>query len=1108
MRTGLLRAVPPALVVALLGLVDPGIAATRLDLGTATLSIGDDGKAGLTFADGSAWPSGGPSAFSIRQGGRDVSALSVQFANNRLTVTFENGTTAAFSVATQRGFAVFRLVDLAAKGEGEIERFRLFRLGMPTGAEVRHTLNAATHDGHFAGVLAADVNVHSYVDTARSPRSDRAGGTHTFVPSNQARAGRQASRFTATSSAEPGGWSMRGRALDSTRDLSGCKAIRAWVHGDGQGQLLKFQLTDGLGGYRDTYLKIDFQGWRQVTLTDRPLDNLKYDHVTGLSFYYNSLPASKTVSCLIDQVEAIVLRDGREQAILLEDFEAGDSPLWDETAPAVCVEALSQHGIKPATFAVLACPEGEFMELMPALELASGIPSPRPGGAWNKRSPWVERSYLFLTSFSESQLEEALALAHRGGFAMILLGQESWCETTGHYAINRKRFPDGLDGLKRTVTRFHDEGFRVGLHFLGPSIYSPDPYLTPVPDPRLVKGASAALAGAIDASAKTLPVAAAPTDFPEEDGGYTGDGTVIQIGEELIRYGSRSSAPPFAFQDCLRGYLGTKPAAHAKGATVRHLSRSYGYHMFDMDTSLLDEVSRNFAAVANACDIDMIYFDGSERLQGEHWYYNAKLHKAFYDKLKNKDMLLQASSFSPYSWHLLARSASADGHGDLKGYLEERAPAFASFERNGMPLDIGWYYGYDPESTLDQYEYVLGATIGYDSSMSFQVSVDAAARHPFTDEILDLIARYERLRLSGKVPSAMRERLRIDPSLVGKKVDDPNRPTANRRDYRLREEAGEPVFQRVVYGPWQELPSGEPRGAWTLDVPEAARAGFQVHLRPGPWLSPGPSYNANDAVVLETFDDLAPFSGDPNASGVKLIDGKGAGSVLPGVSQRLELNPGGKEGPGYAAYTAASTLTTDAGWSVMRRSFAKPLDLSAHAGIGLWLQGDGQGGKFKLQLLDGRAAMDYYINNDYEGWRYHQLERPKIDAIDYKNVQALLIYYNGLPGGKTITCGIDGVKALRRLDKQTIADPWIEIGTQRLALKAELGEGQYLFAWPEEPIRVYGLPRREPLEARADGVSLAAGSYPVRFGYSGGPAASVRVRTTLETSERHVMPNP
>ncbi len=30
-------------------------------------------------------------------------------------------------------------------------------------------------------------------------------------------------------------------------------------------------------------------------------------------------------------------------------------------------------------------------------EIAAGLPSPRPGGEWSKRSPWIHRSYLFLT---------------------------------------------------------------------------------------------------------------------------------------------------------------------------------------------------------------------------------------------------------------------------------------------------------------------------------------------------------------------------------------------------------------------------------------------------------------------------------------------------------------------------------------------------------------------------------------------------------------------------------------------------------------------------------------------------------------------------------------
>ena len=128
-----------------------------------------------------------------------------------------------------------------------------------------------------------------------------------------------------------------------------------------------------------------------------------------------------------------------------------------------------------------------------------------------------------------------------------------------------------------------------------------------------------------------------------------------------------------------------------------------------------------------------------------------ELHKAFYDKLDNKDMLLQASSYSPYSWHILARSASADGHGDLKGYLDERSGGFDFLARDGMPLDIGWYYGYDPTSTPDQYEYILGTTIGYDSSMSFQVSC-AAAASPVVSIIAATGTRYLRKRLAGVSP--------------------------------------------------------------------------------------------------------------------------------------------------------------------------------------------------------------------------------------------------------------------------------------------------------------------------------------------------------------------
>jgi hypothetical protein len=812
------------------------------DLATARLTVEPGAKAWVEFADGARWPLSCQPAFALETDGASCPAESAEQAGDRLVVRFGNGARAEFRVTCGRGFALFQLARLDTPQPAT--RFHLFKLPAPAQARVSGTINGATLDGNFAAVMAAKPNVCAFPREAGGPHSDRAGCSHEMTQTAPGRVGAHAARFTARCDSRADGWSVSGRGFPAPMDLTGCHGLRAWVHGDGRGEALKIQLYDGAGGYRDNYLTIDFQGWRQVTLTNSPINTLRYDHVTALNLYYNSLPAATTVTCLVDHVEALLERGGKTRTVVLEDFEDAASALWSSPTINLCAVTERAHGLEPAAFGVIACREADFLETVQRFEAAAGLPHPQLDGVWNKQSPRVKRSYLFLTNFREAQFDEALALARRGGFDTILLGQESWSQGTGPYEINRQRFPDGLDGLKRTVQRFKGAGFHVGLHFLGASIYPPDPYLTPVPDGRLVKGASATLAADISATTNFLPVTAAPEQFPAEDGGYMGQGTVLQIGDELVQYTAKATREPWGFSNCHRGHLGTRPAAHQKGETVRHLVRAYGYHMYDLDTSLLDEVTTHFARVANTCGIDMIYFDGSEQLQGDHWYYNARLHQGFYDKLANKNTLLQASSYSHYSWHLLARSASADGHDDLKGYLDQRSGGFNSLARDWMPLDIGWYYGYDPTATPDMFEYVLAATLGYDSSMSFQVSCEAAAAHPFTGDILDLIARYERLRLSGRVPETVRTRLRIDPALTAiKPGDSQSALLEKRREYRLLEENGKPFFQRVVYEPWHEIKLGDTNTAvWRVRIPQGpARIGVQMHALKGaeivdPWV--------------------------------------------------------------------------------------------------------------------------------------------------------------------------------------------------------------------------------------------------------------------------------
>lgn len=753
----------------------------------------------------------------------------VTTAPQSLNVHLSDGSVIGFARQQHDGFQLYTVdsLDLLTSAS----TVALFHLQRPQDAEPLQTLNGFNTNGDFRALMAAEPDLIPLADAARARVANKAGTTHEFRQTSESKVGQFAAEFTASNSGPDAGWAMRGFDFAHPVNATGLAGVRAWVKGDGKGEALKFQILDDSGGLQDYYVTINFTGWQQVEISTPALDLLKNTTLSGVNIYYNGMPANNDVTCLVDHLEIIVCDGNTTTNRLLADFEDERLDAWHAPATAVRLQMDLRFSGVGSRFGYLDCAQEDFMQTVVAFQDAAGITATRIGDQPNKTSDRIRESYLFLTSFSAAQFEEAMAIVRRGGFKHVLLGEESWCESTGHYGVSKKNFPGGLPQLIDTVQRFKAEGVTVGFHVLAASISYKDAYITPVPDPRLYNDVHTTLAAELNETTTTIYITDTPKHFPEEDGSYMGRGRVLQIGHELITYTTRTLTTPFAFEGCTRGHLGTRPASHTAGARVSHLARTYGYHYFDADTTLLDEVATNFAHVANACDIDMVYFDGMERMQEPHARYNARLITAFSEKLNRKDILIQASSFSHFSWQKLGRSASADGHGDLKGYLEERAPSFTSFKKLHMPLDIGWYYGYDVNATPDQFEYILGTTIGYDSSMSFQVSVPAAARHPWTGEILDLIKRYEQLRLSGDIDDSIREKLRVPKELAGRAPEDTSRPTHLRRDYRLEETTAGQVLQRVEYGEWHNLDGLGANGyTFTIAATSATRAlEFQVH---------------------------------------------------------------------------------------------------------------------------------------------------------------------------------------------------------------------------------------------------------------------------------------
>lgn len=812
-------------------------------LQSGTLSINTDATAQLVRADGT--PTGPVvSAFAlIDESGKTIAAERVaKKAANAFDVHFADRSVASFETVSEDRFVLFKLV--AADFQSPIGEFSLFRIATPSNTRYAWQINESIYDDGFrVALMTAAVNVRPTCFSNGGTKGDNQNCSHTFTPLARAEAdpdrafgdGDFCAEFCAQSKRDDvGGWSVRGKTFDTPLDLTGCRGIRARVFGDSNREALKIQLG-GATGHRDDYITIDFDGWKTLTLTAPALNDLSYNDVRRLNFYYNGLPAQSEVRCRIDQVEAVFGEGDSERTVLLEDFESPTLAYWDSPSRILSASTYKRHSLVPAQCALIAADQSDWPDTVERMQKAANLPSPKPGGAWRDASEYVHQSYFFLTYFNVDEYDAALAFAKRGGFKQILLLQNSWCETTGHYRVNEKNFPGGIDTLRETIEKFRAEGIRFGLHFLAASIDPPDAYLTPVPDKRFVLGVNDILAADLDAESTTIATKGDATKFPTGENPYMGSGQVVRIDDELIAYGKSGSE---GLSECQRGLYGTVVSSHQKGTPVAHFVRAYGYHMYDLDTDFPEEIAANFALVANALPLDMIYFDGSERLQrpqdgGDHWYYNARLHRAFFDKVNDKNILYQGSSCSPCSWHQLLRSASADGHDDLKAYLEERSGAFLSMADNNMPLDIGWYYGYDRNATPDMYEYILGATLGYDSSMSFQASVAAAMKHPFIGEILDMIRTYEELRLSGRFPAAWREKFRIDPALAGtKSVEERNALLSKRNDFHLETASdGTQAFRRIIYPLWRQIAAEEPSRTWELAVEQPCRIGLQVHFK-------------------------------------------------------------------------------------------------------------------------------------------------------------------------------------------------------------------------------------------------------------------------------------
>ena len=427
---------------------------------------------------------------------------------------------------------------------------------------------------------------------------------------------------------------------------------------------------------------------------------------------------------------------------------------WTGQFPNMPVAPIPGETVAGSSIALFGCPVAGTLDRIGAIEIAEGLPHPTIDGVWVKQWRDLGRSYL-IAAFSESTVDDLLAYTKRAN--LMTLYHPGPFASWGHYALDPKAFPNGNAGMKQAVDKGRAAGIRIGVHTLTNFINTNDPYVTPVPDPRLSRTGASVLASAVDAVATVLPVAS-PEYFANEKANWLHTAVVDQ---ELIRYRAVSAAEPWVLLDCERGAFGTKAAPHDKGAGIGKLL-DHPYKVFYPTLDMQDEIARHLAAFFNETGVGQMDFDGHEGGlgTGQGDYAIERFAKVFYDALDHP-VLNGTSNSEPFYWHINTYCNWGEPwYGGFRESMQEyRLQNQALFERNFVPHMLGWYR-LTATTSLPEMEWMLARAAGHNAGFAMSTTLGELQRNADTGILLDAIREWEDARRSGAFSITQREALK------------------------------------------------------------------------------------------------------------------------------------------------------------------------------------------------------------------------------------------------------------------------------------------------------------------------------------------------------------
>jgi hypothetical protein len=707
-----------------------------------------------------------------------------------------------------------------------------------------------------------------------------------------------------------------------------------------------------------------------------------------------------------DERFALVLLPGSLQTMVMSAWNeawgtpldpAGHTPHWAEpfsscnaSATGVILRAHASAavgGIVGRSAALWGGPPAQLDAAIQRGEALFGLPSPTIDGHWSKRAPNAKKGY-FLISVTPDALTTTIELAQQSGMEYITLLDNIWGRFNGgHY--NFSSVWGGMDGMKKAVVQINAAGLKAGMHTMSGNICKEDPYVTPIPDPRLDKRDVNALGTAVDAKVTWLPLARPTAGMPSPNGPHLyAAATDCLIDSEIISYAALNAS---GLGKVTRGAYGTVAAPHVANATVWLLTQVYGGFLPDPATDMVAEIGANMARAYKEAGMSMVYFDGLEAhshtgpacATPTPWcgvgVAESMLHQSFFNELQGHDALVESSDSSRFLWHLNTRTGQTDWAAtDRRAFLDyTKGPNMRNAHCSSLDTpDMGWwgFLDFAPgqylATTPDECEYMASRAVGWDAAPNFETEVTAFQANGRTAECLALIKPW--LSLGERVPESVKSQLHV----VGV-------------DYKLENSSDGKYYVRPG----------------KAHAPAVADAAVPSTLR---WTLPS-AYPAatGDATGRRVGVRLRALSAVPKGGNtIDLLQlTPGSGAVRNSACLAAALNYSVSHNPpagAPAGITAALQLTmsapTTSTTQCARTQFAAPLDLSTHRVVEYTIHSDGSGAVLNIQVqCETSGVREYFVTLNFSGWRTIRPPMPATRMLYTHGGGA--IPYASLPGG-------------------------------------------------------------------------------------------------------------